>query len=336
MNMNNHIKRKDLIDFLFGTENGVFRRKIEDHLSGCQHCKREFKLLKKIFQSSNNTNLEPSENLYNRILSSYNNLQSEKRSGKTAKKFVKKNFKPVLVSAFSFLFIAAAFFVLNKSRVNKDLSKLSMVINNVIGDVSVDNVEAGKQTKFGESSIIKTGDNSSAEILFNDRILIKVTCNTILKIERAFYNKEEEKYNFSFIVKKGVVYSSFNNDDRKYKYRLKTPNSSIRSSGSEFLLSASGKKTVLLVSDGTMVIKSGNGDEVAAFRNQKYIVTDKISLKKITRKDKDLAAWIKDKKVISDKKTIAEKGSRELNVEVALTDKCGKLRSILEKGNPGQ
>lgn len=267
---------------------------IQGHLQSCGDCAKDYEMIMKILApSAGNETAVPSDGLEGRIALSYDRVAAGLEAHDAdAKKLGKRFFRPFLISAAAVVIVFILSFIYDGYRDSHYYRNVNVSVRNVKGEVTVNNREVRNTGKMDETSVIRTGDDSIAELFFNDIFRIKITCNSALKIDKAEFDPKNNTYQFTFNLIDGVVLSSMNQFSR-HQLIFTTSNASIDSLSTEFLLSANKDKTTLLVSDGELKLTARDAwKEVLGQKDTRYVVTDTVMSRIMDNEDRNMIQFV--------------------------------------------
>ncbi len=267
------------------------------HVSECEKCRSRALSIRAVLESSDNTTITASDNLENRIVQSFRRIKDEDARGRVNFLLNKQLFKPAFAFAALF-FIALSSFIIFKSQ----NGGVPVAVSNAKGIVTINGENAERGAELTTGSEIKTGNQSIAEITFDNQFRIELAKDTSLSVEKTMFNKSQNKLIFSFSLKKGKIYSEFYHNSQQMEYSFKTPDAVIHSIGTKFLLSVSEGKTELFLTEGSVKIQSTvSGEEMLSTEGKKFIIAGKIISWELFSSEKTVFDLIKTNRKMDNK-----------------------------------
>jgi hypothetical protein len=337
--MKRHPDKKDILKTVLKISDESRRNSVLTHISKCSPCRRRYEFITSLLSSSDNSAITPTDRPYLRILDSLNEIEKDKKhvSAEPVSHF-STILKPAIFVAASVLVIITAIVAIRYSGIYST-EDLTITCRSIRGTLHLNNEIARPQSDITEGSILRTDKNAIAEIRYSNLMKIIVSEKTVLEVERA-QQKRKKTINLAFNLSEGVVHSLFSQRGVKIDYSFVTPKAEIHSIGTEFLLNASRDRTIVILTRGSLYIKSSvSGKEVKSTEGKEYIITSSIEEKKIDAEGIRAIQSIKDymnikgyPKKIKPKKRSASgteqhirKGDREK------TDNSSKDKALKEK-----
>jgi hypothetical protein len=327
-----HPEKERIIDYLLSEEKGD--TETGKHISQCESCKRIYNDFNAILKQSDVSGISPSDELEERIFSSA-------RTDEDITKFdrVKGGFDKIKLSlALAAVLVMALVFNLVMNRGMEEHVTISL--KNISGDVFLDNDIIMHQTDIHNIHTIKTGNESKVDINYKDLFTINVGCNSVFRVEKIDSYNKKEKRDFVFSLLKGIVYSRFKHEKENNRFSFLTPNSEIFSIGTKFVLTADKNKTILLLKEGTVKLKSKktvkgktSQNEMTATHNKKYVITDVIESGIISDEENMLIELVENKF-----SSVSRKGlnSESFSTNIREEKSCKELKSSITKSAVSQ
>lgn len=285
------------------------------HVSECEECRRRFNAIGAVLKSSDNSKIISSDDLEKRVVRSFQRIKHEETQKKSIFLFKNNFLKPLIVSVAMF-FIVLSSFIIFKDQTGNGLKGVQAVLSSVKGTVTIDGVNAEPGAALIIGSVIKTDDQSIAEITFNKQFRIELAGSTIFSVEKTAFNENQNKYIFSFNLEKGTIYSEFYHNNRHMEYSFNTPDAVVYSIGTKFLLSAAEEKTDLFLTEGTLKIRSiSSGEEIRSTDGKKYSIGSKITSREMTLCEKTVIEAIKVNRSTSNSSILQNNSYRKITVK---------------------
>lgn len=326
--MEKHPEKERILNYLLSEEKPD--TVIGEHIFHCETCKGIFNDFELILKKSDNSALSPSDDLEERI---FNSKQSDENIYNIRQEG--GGFKRIRLSlALAAILIVAFVFNLVMNMGNE--KNVTISLRNITGDVLLDNDIIMHQADIHDIHTITTGSESKVDINYEDLFTINIGCNSVFKVEKVDSYKKNTERNFIFNLMKGIVYTRFKHDKGNNRFSFFTPNSEIYSIGTKFILTTDKNRTILLLKEGTVKLKSKKmvegkavGREMTATHNKKYVITDIIESDAISDEENMLIKLVENKfSVFARKGLNAESFSANLPKEKS----CKELQSnITEK-----
>ncbi len=300
-----------------------------EHISHCETCKSIYNDFAAILQKSDVSGISPSEGLEERIFNGPHTGESLIEIDRERGTF---NRIKLSLAIAAILVMALVFNLVMNRGAEKNIT---ISLKNISGDVLLDNDIILHQTDIHDIHMITTGNESKVDINYEDLFTINLGCNSVFRIEKVDSYKKNEKRDFIFSLLKGIVYSRFKHDKENNRFSFFTPNSKIYSIGTKFILTADNNKTILLLKEGTVKLKSTKpvqgktaGSEMTATHNKKYIITDVIESDVISDEENLLIKLVENKFSVTAQKGLnAESFSTNIQGEKS----CKELQSSISK-----
>jgi hypothetical protein len=341
--MKRHPHKRDIFDTALKISDEPRRSAVQAHLSRCRPCRERYDLITALLSSSDNRAIAPSEKLYLRIIGSLNEIEKVEKSVPDEQiSPASRLLKTAVVIAASALVIITAVLAIRYSETYSPES-LPIAFEKIRGTVHINNDIAHPISVIGEGSMLRTDNRAIAAIAYRDFIKIVLSGNTTLKIKKAEYNEEKEVFRLAFDLTEGTVYSSFSHRGVKIDYSFNTPKAIIHAIGTEFLLSTSGNKTILILTRGSVYIKSTvSGEEVKSTEGNEYIITSSIEERKIDAEGMKAIQSIKDymkmkkslKKIKSIKRSVSEADHHADKSDLEKTEDISEDKALRERKEP--
>lgn len=275
--MKRHPEKRDILNAALKISDESRRSAVQTHLSQCRPCRERYELVTALLSSSDNSAVAPSDKPYQLIIGSLREIEKgEKHIPTEPIQHINRLLKPAIAIAASALVIIIAALAIRYSETNAPES-LPIAFEKLRGTVYINNTTARPRSVIGESTILRTEDKAIAAVTYHDLIKIMLSDNTTLKIKKAEYHRGKNVFRLAFDLSQGTLYSSFSHRGVKIDYSFETPEARIQAIGTEFLLHASEDKTILIVTRGSVYIKSTvSGEEIKSIEGKKYIITSSI------------------------------------------------------------
>jgi len=315
--MRGHPDKKTIIKAILSEDES--KSEVLLHVSECEKCRSRTMSIRAVLESSDNSTIAASDDLEKRIVRSFRKIQGEDVRSRVNFLSIKKLFKPALAVAVLF-FVALSSFIIFKSP----NGGVPVAVSNAKGIVTINGENAEQGAELTTGSEIKTGNQSIAEITFNNQFRIELAKGTSLLIIKTIFDEKQNKYIFSFSLKKGKIYSEFYHSSRHMEYSFKTPDAVIYSIGTKFLLSAAEKKTDLFLTEGTLKIRSiSSGEEIRSTDGKKYSIAAKITLREMTPGEKTVIDAIKVNRGTGNNSILQNNSYRKITANQNAAPKAG-------------
>lgn len=271
--MKKHLTNSEIISFL----SDKMPDEVALHLKTCAECREKSDFYSRILKPSRGK-IAPSSSMEKRILDSYDIIiNSEKRSSIFQGLSRNLIFRISAAAAVIVVIASASLFLMRKSASYIE-GKISLSATGLRGRVLADNRVKKAPFMIKDGSVIKTGERSSVDLAFEEKFSVRIDQNSIVKIDRASFDKKNGIFDFVMNVRSGSV-TSVNSDPSSAKIVFLTPNARVRPEGASFLLTVSSQKTVVSPSGGSMKIVSLDTGKEILSKNGKYIVTSQYAVK---------------------------------------------------------
>ncbi len=280
--MRAHIDIRELITHAGGSLPEKKRAEIDEHLSSCGECAAKAEAVRQILARPSAESAQPSPALEYRIRSMYRTIADNKPGRRSAAVF-QKMLKPA--AAFLLIGVTAAASLLylrsNRDTVPYPIPLSSKVIS---GSLTVNNAASPRLSLLRHNSLLRTGNQSVSKIYLGNRFAIRMAEKTNLGITSSVFIPKTGKYRFNFHLHDGTVHASFHNRTSRMEYTFSTPEASIESTGTEFLLTSSrGKTSLVLVRGRTRITSRLTGASIEAAPGSMYTIGSTITASRIQR-----------------------------------------------------
>jgi hypothetical protein len=255
-----HPSEKQLLEYALLGDN---KSLIESHVLECPDCHRIVNAAQKAV-SSPIISIKNSDSLKNRILSTYDKIQTEHKTFQQNVLPFKK-YLPFAVAAVIILAVSAVFL----SSGNESASIVAQGVRGKATANSKDIIQ-GKSIKQGFKLV--TGNESRLELM-GKALLLKAGSDTSLVVKKAVIDKKTGRTVFDVTISHGLLTASFD-DEQILKSTLRTPHARIISrEGSHFVLSVDNDKTQLILKQGNASVMPLDGkSEVKLEEGYSYTV----------------------------------------------------------------
>jgi hypothetical protein len=289
--MKKHLTNEKLASYIAGFIDDKERTLISEHLESCEQCRQKHEKISPITNSYIRDKIIPGPELKKRVMESYTKISDEERNKSGLDHFFEGlsiYWKPIIATAAAIIIITIGVFY-NTDEYRGIPKSVPMVMRSLKGDVIVDKKTAIEREITIHECSIETGSDSLTEISYSNVFIIKLSGDSLFSIDKAVLSDDAKEMNFRFTLTRGTLISRFTQGDFKVKYSYITPDARIDSTGTEFLLKASKDKTMLIVKEGSVFIRSSHKEEQeTSSPDKKYIITDKIVSSPVDSSDQEL------------------------------------------------
>lgn len=289
--MKKHLTNKKLTSYITGFLDDKELNLIKEHLESCEKCKQKYEQITSLTNSYLRDKIIPSPALKKRVMDSYIEITDEELNKSGMDRFLEGLSiyrKPAITLAAAIIIITIGIFY-NRAEYRGIPESIPMVLRSLKGEIIVDKKSAVEREITIHECSIETESDSIAEISYNNVFIIKLSGDSMFSIDKAVVSKDAKEMNFKFTLSRGTLISRFMRGDVKVKYSYITPEATIDSTGTEFLLKASKDRTLLVMKEGTVYIRSAQEKEQATSSpDKKYIITDKIVSSPADSSDEEL------------------------------------------------
>ncbi len=287
--MKKHPSKKDLTNAALRS-NSSKDDYVFDHIMECNTCEKKYNAIQSLLQSSDNSSIIPSGHLETRVLKSYRKLNTDKESIQTLPFHSFRGFaKPLAYSFAALIIILFITLFYTTDKVADKYNTFPIALNSIKGRTIINDKQAKMNTMINQNSKIHTEKNSIAELYYEKLFSIRMAEKSTVGIKQSLINTELKAYRLAFILTEGDIYARFRHKKPGLVYSFRTPHAIINSIGTQFLLQVTNKETRLILTEGTLNIKShASNKEVKASSDKKYIIAASIKVNAIDKGDKAL------------------------------------------------
>jgi hypothetical protein len=271
--MKKHLSLETLTEIVIKRE-WIEEGEIHDHLEACQSCRNSLVSLERILSPSGNRALFPSPEVEKRILASFNESKPGKPAG--LKQTRRRALAAALITGAASAAAAVIFLVF--TPFHKPALTAPVKISDSNGDLFINDIRASGKAMAETGSLLCTGRDSSVRISHENHFSIILAPDSRLLIKESRFDAGKNTLIFAFVLSHGRVYGEFNHTGVKLNYSFETPQARMDSIGTKFLLSTDGEKTELVLTEGSLDIRSFRENSILRAESGKtYEVTAKIA-----------------------------------------------------------
>jgi hypothetical protein len=273
--MDHHPTDREILSLIMNFTSGPARETLHTHIRACEGCRTRYERACSLINSYAPGDVPLPEDVRRRILASHSQIMETKN--RNAGYSFRNIWKPVLAGAFLIIviFISALFF--RKTYFPDPGTSLTLAISFLRGDILIDGKKGNTSSRIDKDRILEVRGDSGVELDCGGYGKIRIAGDSLLRVGRAFIDKDGT-VEFQFILEKGMLHSRFDRHPAGLRYGYVTPAAEIIPSGTEFIITATIERTVVLMKKGTVEIRSKKtGESVMALSGTKVIISHTIS-----------------------------------------------------------
>jgi hypothetical protein len=284
--VDSHLTRKQLAEYLAETTAPEARQRIARHLAACDECRKRSDMLITA-TAPRYRNLQPGAAVKDRVMRSWEQEMREKTGPAPFSFRLLLAGHPRIAVAASFAALAAAVTLgLFLLRTPPAPDRLALSADRVDGEITINDRPARPSQQVFDASTIKLQERAMARLTYGEDLSITLSGPGVFSIERFESDKAYGKIRMECTLSAGVLVSAVNGTSLAIAYAYNTPGARIEPIGTEFLLQAAGPATLVIMKQGSVLVKPVKTREtVTVLAGNRCVIRDTAASAPATKED---------------------------------------------------
>jgi hypothetical protein len=276
--MKGHLSDKDIIGYING---GVLKRAPgPDHIAACARCRKRYGEILSLVAPSADTPPGPGKRLEKRILATYrrHNPDSEAQTVLVALKRWSAANRPraALAAAVVLAMIGTSLYFGVSYLAKRDV--LPMYVYYYKGSSTIDDEKVRYHMPIRDRSEIRVGKGSVLVLACKRRFIVKLFSDSVMVLKKLPVTGGDHGHQFVFNLRKGTLYTKYTQNNLE-KYFYFTPNASLATRKSAFIMKVAGNRTIVIPKEGAVNIRSFvEKGTITTSPEKEYVITSSIEI----------------------------------------------------------
>ena len=278
--MKGHLSNSAIIAYING-ESPEKTASAAAHIASCPRCRSRHAELLSLVTPSAGTSLGPGRQVEQRILATYRKYQPERSSGgavASMKQWIAASRpRAALAAAVVIALVGGTLFFGISYLTRRDV--LPIYVYYYKGNSTIDDEKVRYHMPIRDRSEIRVGKGSVLILACKHRFIVKLYGNSEMILAKLPEKEQQKGHQFVFNLRKGTIFTKYKQNSYESKYFYFTPNASLATRKSSFIMKVAGNRTIVIPKEGAVNIQSFVAKGVITASPEKdYVISSSIEI----------------------------------------------------------
>ncbi len=287
--MKKHLKNTDIIDYITGgsADHGSA---LAEHIDRCPRCKELYSEILPLISSSGKPSVEPGAGVRKRIIKTYREYSPKESAAGNfigVLGWIRANrLKTAVAAAVIFVLAGVPLYFGVSSLTKREV--LPIYVYYYRGSPTIDDEKVRYHMPIRDRSEIRVDKNSVLVLARKNRFIVKLYGQSEMVLKKHEAKNARGGNQFVFNLNKGTIYTKYRQNSHETKYFYFSPNASLASRKSSFIMSVAGNRTIVISKEGALNIRSlASKENINASPEQHYVISSSIEINGSVPKETD-------------------------------------------------
>ncbi|MBN1531577.1 MAG: hypothetical protein JXA20_02845 [Spirochaetes bacterium] len=278
--MKGHLDNTEIIGFING-ESGEKAPSVAAHIAECPQCRKRHAEMLSLVAPTTGPVPGPRRGLEKRILATYRGYGTGTTSGVAMRGIpgwiAASKPRAALAAAVIVALVGASLYFGISHLTRREV--LPIYVYYFRGSSSIDDERVRYHMPIRDRSEIRVGRGSVLVLACKRRFIVKLFGNSEMILKRLPVSRGQGGHQFVFNLRKGTIFTTYRQNSVETKYFYFTPNASLATRKSSFIMKVAGNRTIVIPKDGAINIRSFMAKGIITASPEKdYVISSSIEI----------------------------------------------------------